>query len=263
MWCSGVCPARRGARPRQLTLTGGAGSARNRRAGHGRGVRSAGVGAEPWRSGRASTPARATPRSLGPVNRAPVAIAAFEDRTLILGAALVIDLRGAFWDPDDDAAAYTAQSLRPWVVEAAVSGTELRLRAGGHRHGGHTRVRHGPGRLTGSQTLWARVTDRVLLAASDAQAPEGGTAQVLVRLSPARATSTRIVWSVALDAATADADDLVETSGEATIPAWETEDGDRHRDRGRRTTSSRRGSGSRCRCRRRTAAAGRCRSGRG
>ena len=154
-----------------------------------------------------------------------MAIAAFENRTLILGATLAFDLRGAFWDPDDDALAYTAQSLRPWVVEAVVSGTELRLRAVGIGTAGIHVYATDPGGLTGSQTLWARVTDQVLLAASDAQAPEGGTAQVLVRLSPARATSTRIVWSIApdADAATADADDLVGTSGELTIPAWETE----------------------------------------
>ena len=210
---------------RQLTLTGGAGSARIDGLATGVEYEVRVLGLNRGDPGEASTPARATPRSLGPVNRAPVAIAAFEDRTLILGAALVIDLRGAFWDPDDDALAYTAQSLRPWVVEAAVSGTELRLRAVGIGTAGIHVYATDPGGLTGSQTLWARVTDRVLLAASDAQAPEGGTAQVLVRLSPARATSTRIVWSIApdADAATADADDLVGTSGEVTIPAWETE----------------------------------------
>ena len=210
---------------RQLTLTGGAGSARIDGLATGVEYEVRVLGLNRGDPGEASTPARATPRSLGPVNRAPVAIAAFEDRTLILGAALVIDLRGAFWDPDDDALAYTAQSLRPWVVEAAVSGTELRLRAVGIGTAGIHVYATDPGGLTGSQTLWARVTDRVLLAASDAQAPEGGTAQVLVRLSPARATSTRIVWSIApdADAATADADDLVGTSGEATIPAGKTE----------------------------------------
>ena len=210
---------------RQLTLTGGAGSARIDGLATGVEYEVRVLGLNRGDPGDASTPARATPRSLGPVNRAPVAIVAFENRTLILGATLAFDLRGAFWDPDDDALAYTAHSLRPSVVEATVSGTELRLRAVGIGTAGIHVYATDPGGLTGSQMLWARVTDRVLLAASDAQAPEGGTAQVLVRLSPARATSTRIVWSIApdADAATADADDLVETSGEVTIPAWETE----------------------------------------
>ena len=209
----------------QLTLAGGAGSARIDGLTTGVEYEVRVLGLNRGDPGDASTPARATPRSLGPVNRAPVAIAAFEDRMLILGAALVFDLRGAFTDPDGDALEYTALSLDPSVVEAAVSGTELRLRAVGVGTAGVHVYATDPGGLTGSQMLLARVTDRVLLAASDAQAPEGGTAQVLVRLSLARATSTRIVWSIALDAdaATADADDLVETSGEVTIPAGKTE----------------------------------------
>ena len=174
--------------------------------------------------GHASLSARATPRAAGPGNRAPVALAALEDRTLILGDALAIDLRGAFRDPDGDALAYSAQSLRPSVLEATVSGAELRLRAVGVGLATVYVYARDPSGLVGSQTLRARVVDRVSLSADDAEVPEGGAARLAVRLSPARSTSTRIVWSLALDAdaATADADDLVETSGEATIPAGET-----------------------------------------
>ena len=174
--------------------------------------------------GDPSSSARATPQAVGPGNRAPVALAAFEDRTLVLGAALAIDLGGAFWDPDGDALAYWARSLNPSAVEATVSGAELRLRAAGVGPATVYVYARDPGGLVGSQTLRTRVVDRVSLSADDAQAPEGGAARLSVRLSAARATSTRIVWSLALDAdaATADADDLVETSGEATIPAGET-----------------------------------------
>ena len=175
--------------------------------------------------GHASSSARATPRALGPANRAPVVIASLPDRALILGTTQLIDLSGVFWDPNGDALAYTAQSLRPSVLEASVSGAELRLRAAGIGTASVNVYATDPGDLTGSQTLRARVVDRVSLSADDAQAPEGGTAQVLVRLSPARSTSTRIVWSLAADAdaATADMDDLVETSGEATVPAGATQ----------------------------------------
>ena len=209
---------------RQLMLAGGAGSARIDGLDTGAEYEVRVLGLNRGDPGDASTPAQATPRALGPVNRAPVALASFADRTLILGAAQVLDLSGVFLDPDGDALEYAAVSLNPSVVEAAASGAELALRAVGV---GATTVRvwaTDPGGLVGSLTLETRVVRRASLSADDAQAPEGGAAQLPVRLSPARSTSTRIVWSLALDAdaATADADDLVETSGEATIPAGET-----------------------------------------
>ena len=209
---------------RQLTLPAGASSARIDGLATGAEYEVRVLGLNRGDPGDPSSSARATPRALGPGNRAPVAIAALEDRTLILGAALAIDLGGAFWDPDGDALAYTARSLRPSVLEASVSGAELRLRAVGVGPATVYVYATDPGGLVGSQTLRARVVDRAALSADDAQAPEGGAARLSVRLSPARSTSTRIVWTLApaADAATADADDLVETSGEATIPAGET-----------------------------------------
>ena len=209
---------------RQLTLAGGAGSARIDGLATGAEYEVRVLGLNRGDPGDASTPAQATPLALGPVNRAPVALASFADRTLILGAAQVLDLSGVFLDPDGDALEYTAVSLNPSVVEAVASGAELALRAVGV---GATTVRvwaTDPGGLSALLTLETQVVRRASLSADDAQAPEGGAAQLSVRLSPARSTSTRIVWSLALDAdaATADADDLVETSGEATIPAGET-----------------------------------------
>ena len=209
---------------RQLTLPAGASSARIDGLATGVEYEVRVLGLNRGDPGDPSSSARATPRALGPGNRAPVVLAALEDRTLILGAALAIDLGGAFWDPDGDALAYTARSLNPSAVEATVSGAELRLRAASVGPATVYVYARDPGGLVGSQTLRARVVDRAALSADDAQAPEGGTAQLVARLSPARSTSTRIVWSLALDAnaATADMDDLVETSGEATIPAGET-----------------------------------------
>ena len=176
--------------------------------------------------GDASSSARATTTTLdrGAGNRAPVVVASFADRTLILGATLAIDLHSAFWDPDGDALAYWARSLNPSAVEATVSGAELRLRAAGVGLATVYVYARDPGGLVGSQTLHARVVDRAALSASDAEAPEGGAARLSVRLLLARSTSTRVVWTMApdADAATADADDLVQTSGEATIPAGET-----------------------------------------
>ena len=210
---------------RQLTLSAGASSARIDGLATGAEYEVRVLGLNRGDPGYASSSARATPRALGPANRAPVAIASLPDRVLILGTTQMIDLSGVFWDPNGDALAYTAQSLRPSVLEASVSGAELRLRAVGIGPASVNLYATDPGGLTGSQTLRARVVDRVSLSASDAQAPEGGTAQLLVRLSPARSTSTRIVWSLAADAdaATADMDDLVETSGEATVPAGATQ----------------------------------------
>ena len=209
---------------RQLSLPGGASSARIDGLATGVEYEVRVLGLNRGDPGDPSSSARATPRARGPGNRAPVVVASFADRTLMLGAAQALDLSGVFWDPDGDALEYAARSLNPSAVEATVSGAELALRAVGV---GATTVRvwaTDPGGLVGSLTLETRVARGVSLSASDAQAPEGGTARLLARLSPARATSTRIVWSLALDAAaaTADADDLVETSGEATIPAGET-----------------------------------------
>ena len=210
---------------RQLTLSAGASSARIDGLATGAEYEVRVLGLNRGDPGYASSSARATPRALGPANRAPVAIASLPDRVLILGTTQMVDLSGVFWDPNGDALAYTAQSLRPSVLEASVSGAELRLRAAGIGTAIVSLYATDPGGLTGSQTLRARVVDRVSLSADDAQAPEGGTAQLLVRLSPARSTSTRIVWSLAADAdaATADMDDLVETSGEATVPAGATQ----------------------------------------
>ena len=209
---------------RQLALPGGASSARIDGLTTGAEYEVRVLGLNRGDPGHASSSARATPRAAGPGNRAPVALAALEDRTLILGDALAINLSGAFRDPEGDALAYSAQSLRPSVLEATVSGAELRLRAVGVGLATVYVYARDPSGLVGSQTLRARVVDRVSLSADDAEVPEGGAARLAVRLSPARSTSTRIVWSLALDAdaATADADDLVETSGEATIPAGET-----------------------------------------
>ena len=209
---------------RQLTLPAGASSARIDGLATGVEYEVRVLGLNRGDPGDPSSSARATPRAVGPGNRAPVAVTSFADRTLILGAALAIDLRGAFRDPDGDALTYWARSLNPSAVEATVSGTELRLRAAGFGPATVYVYARDPGGLVGSQTLRARVVDRVSLSASDAQAPEGGAAQLVARLSAARSTSTRIVWSLAADAdaATADMDDLVETSGEATIPAGET-----------------------------------------
>ena len=178
--------------------------------------------------GDPSLVARAMPASLGPGPGAPVAGAELGNVTLAIGATRVIDLRVAFRDPDGDALTYTTLSLDESVVEATVSDTELRLRA----------VRTGvaevyvwatdPGDLRGSQTLLVTVTGRrPLLTASDAQAPEGGTARLLVQLSSVRARPTRIAWSMVLDTnvatANANAADLVAMSGEVTIPAGETQ----------------------------------------
>ena len=209
---------------RQLALPGDASSARIDGLATGAEYEVRVLGLNRGDPGDPSSSARATPRALGPGNRAPVAVASFADRTLALGATLAIDLRGAFRDPDGDALTYWARSLNPSVVEATVSGAELRLRAVGIGPATVHVYARDPGGLVGSQTLGTRVVRRSSLSASDAEAPEGGAAQLLVRLSPARSTSTRIAWSLApdADAATADADDLVETSGEATIPAGET-----------------------------------------
>ena len=209
---------------RQLALPGGASSARIDGLTTGAEYEVRVLGLNRGDPGHASSSARATPRAAGPGNRAPVALAALEDRTLILGDALAINLSGAFRDPEGDALAYSAQSLRPSVLEATVSGAELRLRAVGVGLATVYVYARDPSGLVGSQTLRARVVDRVSLSADDAEAPEGGAARLAVRLSPARSTSTRIVWSLApaAAAATADADDLAETSGEATIPAGET-----------------------------------------
>ena len=209
---------------RQLTLPAGASSARIDGLATGVEYEVRVLGLNRGDPGDPSSSARATPRALGPGNRAPVAVAGFADRTLILGAAQALDLSGVFWDPDGDALSYTALSLNPSAVEASVSGSELRLRAAGVGLATIYMYATDPDGLTGSQTLRARVARSAALSADDAQAPEGGAARLSVRLSAARSTSTRIVWSLALDtdAATADADDLVETSGEATIPAGET-----------------------------------------
>ena len=206
---------------RQLTLPGDASSARIDGLATGAEYEVRVLGLNRGDPGDPSSSARATPRA---ANRAPVALAALEDRTLVLGTALAIDLGGAFRDPDGDALAYSARSLDPSAVEATVSGAELQLRAVGVGPATVYVYARDPGGLVGSQTLRARVVDRPALSAEAAQAPEGSAARLAVQLSPARATSTRIVWSLALDAdaATADADDLVETSGEATIPAGET-----------------------------------------
>ena len=209
---------------RQLALPGDASSARIDGLATGAEYEVRVLGLNRGDPGDPSSSARATPRALGPGNRAPVAVASFADRTLILGAAQALDLSGVFRDPDGDALVYTARSLNPSAVEASVSGSELRLRAAGIGLATIYVYATDPGGLVGSQTLRARVARSAALSADDAQAPEGGAAQLVLRLSPARSTSTRIVWSLALDAdaATADADDLVETSGEATIPAGET-----------------------------------------
>ena len=209
---------------RQLTLPGDASSARIDGLATGAEYEVRVLGLNRGDPGDPSSSARATPRAVGPGNRAPVAVAGFADRTLILGAALAIDLRGAFWDPDGDALTYWARSLNPSAVEATVSGAELRLRAAGIGPATVHVYARDPGGLVGSLTLGTRVVRRAALSADDAQAPEGGAARLAVQLSPARSTSTRIVWTLALDAdaATADADDLAETSGEATIPAGET-----------------------------------------
>ena len=214
---------------RQLTLPGGASSARIDGLATGAEYEVRVLGLNRGDPGDPSSSARATPRALdddrGPGNRAPVVVASFADWTLILGAARSLDLSGVFLDPDGDALSYTAQSLNPSVVEARVSGSELvALRAVGV---GATTVHvwaTDPGGLSALLTLETQVVRRASLSADDAQAPEGGAAQLVARLSPARSTSTRIAWSLApdADAATADADDLVETSGEATIPAGET-----------------------------------------
>ena len=209
---------------RQLTLPAGASSARIDGLATGVEYEVRVLGLNRGDPGDPSSSARATPRALGPGNRAPVAVAGFADRTLILGAAQALDLSGVFWDPDGDALSYAALSLNPSAVEASVSGSELRLRASGVGLATIYMYATDPGGLTGSQTLRARVARSAALSADDAQAPEGGAARLSVRLSPARSTSTRIVWSLvpAAAAATADAADLVETSGEATIPAGET-----------------------------------------
>ena len=209
---------------RQLTLPAGASSARIDGLATGVEYEVRVLGLYRGDPGDPSLSARATPRAVGPGNRAPVALGVFEDRTLILGAALAIDLGGAFRDPDGDALAYWARSLNPPAVKASVFGAELRLRAAGVGPATVYVYARDPGGLVGSQTLRARVVDRATLSAEAAEAPEGGAARLTVRLSAARSTSTRIVWSLAADAdaATADADDLVETSGEATIPAGDT-----------------------------------------
>ena len=210
---------------RQLTLPGGASSARIDGLATGAEYEVRVLGLNRGDPGDPSSSARATPRAVGPGNRPPVAVASFSDWTLILGAARSLDLSGVFLDPDGDALSYAAQSLNPSVVEARVSGSELvALRAVGV---GATTVHvwaTDPGGLSALLTLETQVVRRASLSADDAQAPEGGAAQLVARLSAARSTSTRIVWSLALDAdaATADADDLVETSGEATIPTGET-----------------------------------------
>ena len=173
--------------------------------------------------GDPSSSARATPRTL---NGAPVVATPLKDETLALGATKTIDLRGAFRDPDDDALVYQALSANTSVVEATATGTGLRLRAVGIGTATVYVWATDLGGLRASQTLQVTVTNR-RLSATGGGAPEGRSARVVVRLSLARATSTRVVWSVAADedAATADADaaDLSEMSGETTIEAGETQ----------------------------------------
>ena len=208
---------------RQLTLAGGASSARIDGLATGAEYEVRVLGLNRGDPGDPSSSARATTRTL---NDAPVVQAQLADETLPVGATRTIGLRDAFRDPNGDALAYTARSLDESVVEATVSGADLRLRAA--RVGAATVHvwATDPGGLRATQTLLATVTNRTL-SVSAVPAPETGTARLLVRMSPARATTTRLAWSMVADAdpATADADaaDLVETSGEATIPAGRTQ----------------------------------------
>ena len=173
--------------------------------------------------GDPSSSARATPRTL---NGAPVVATPLKDETLALGATKTIDLRGAFRDPDDDALVYQALSANTSVVEATATDSGLRLRAVGIGTATVYVWATDLGGLRASQTLQVTVTNR-RLSATGGGAPEGRSARLVVRLSLARTTSTRVVWSMEADAdaATADADaaDLKETSGEAMIEAGETQ----------------------------------------
>ena len=63
-----------------------------------------------------------------PANRPPQPDARLQDRTLEAGAALV-ELAGAFWDPDGDALTYAATSSTPGVAAAAVSGSRVTVTA--------------------------------------------------------------------------------------------------------------------------------------
>ena len=171
---------------------------------------------------------RATPTDVGGGNRAPVVAAELEIETLSLGETRTVDLRDAFADPDGDALTYETLSLDASIVVATVSGAELQLRVVSAGAATVYVWAVDPAGLQVSQALLVMVSSetRPSLSAADAQAPEGGMARLVVQLSAPRQTATRFLWSMESDAnpATADADaaDLVETSGEAMIPAGAT-----------------------------------------
>ena len=212
---------------RQLELPGGAGSARIDGLSAGVEYEVRVLGLNRGDPGDPSSEARATPRPAR-VNRAPVPSAALEDIRLLLGETRTVDLAGAFQDPDGDALSYEALSLDETVVDASVSGAELRLRTVGTGQATVYVWAVDPGGLQASQTLLATVSaEQPMLSATVASsAPEGGEARLTVELSVPRQTATRFLWSTVPDedASTADADttDLAVSSGESTIPAGAT-----------------------------------------
>ena len=62
-------------------------------------------------------------------NRSPVPVATLPNRTLVPEDTVMVDVSGAFVDPDDDALTYSASSSAPRVVTAGLTGALVRLTA--------------------------------------------------------------------------------------------------------------------------------------
>ena len=65
----------------------------------------------------------------GVANRSPVAVGTLADQTVLVDDVAVVDVGGAFRDPDGDPLNYEATSSAPSVASVAVSGSTLTVRA--------------------------------------------------------------------------------------------------------------------------------------
>ena len=91
--------------------------------------------------------------TVGGANRAPAAADAIPDQTLEVGADVVVDVTGAFSDPDDDDLTYDASSDDDLVATASVSGSEVTVSGVAAGTATVTVTATDPGGLSATQTF--------------------------------------------------------------------------------------------------------------
>ncbi len=129
-------------------------------------------------------------------NRAPVVLQAFADATLEGNETLLLDLGGAFRDPDADQLTYAARSSDPSVASTAVRDGALFVVARSFGFARVTVTATDSGGLSATQSFDVRV-GIVVSFAGDASAAEGGTVRLELVASPAAQRRLEVAYAVA------------------------------------------------------------------